>query len=155
MYLEIEGVDGESAIKAKAIDIESWSFGMAQQGSGHTGGGIGAGKVNIGDVSIMKRADKASPTLMLKCAKGEHIKKATITCRKAGGDPLIYYVVTMEDVLVTSSQTSGSNGSDTVSESLSLMFVKVKVEYQEQDEKGKAKGGKVEFKWNAAENKPA
>jgi type VI secretion system secreted protein Hcp len=152
MFIEIDGVDGDSKIKQKAIDIESWSFGATQASTGHRSSGSGAGKVNVQDVHIMKMADKASATLLLKCCKGDHIKKAKIVCRKAGGKAVDYYTIEMEDVLITSVQTTGSNGSDVVSESLSLNFGAFKLVHTEQKADG-SEGGKTECGWNIAENK--
>jgi type VI secretion system secreted protein Hcp len=152
MVLELDGINGESSILKNAIDIHSWSFGMNQTGTGHTATGSGAGKVAVQDINVMKNADKVSPTLMLKCCGGDHIKKGKITCRKAGGKPLDYYVIEIEDILITSVQTQGSNGGDLVSESLSLNFTKFKVIYTPQKADGSA-DGKVDMGWDISTNK--
>ncbi len=153
MFIEIDGVLGESAIKTNAIDIESWTFGMSQTGTSHVATGAGAGKVSVQDIHLNKKADKVSPTLMLKCCSGEHIKKAKITCRKAGGTkPLDYYVVELEDILISSVQTMGSNGNDLVSESISINFSAFKVIYTPQTSSGSGSGA-VEVAWDVAKNK--
>lgn len=153
MFLEIDGVQGESAIKTNAIDIDSWTFGMTQMGTSHTATGSGAGKVNVQDIHINKNACKVSPTLMLKCCEGAHIKKAKITCRKAGGTkPLDYYTVELEDLFISSVQTMGSNGNDTVSESLSINFSSFKVVYTPQTSSGSGSGG-IECAWDVSKNK--
>lgn len=152
MFLEIDGIQGESSIKQNAIDIESWSFGMNQTGTSHVATGAGAGKVSVQDIHIQKQADKVSPTLMLKCCEGTHIKKGKITCRKAGGKPLDYYVVELEDILISSVQTVGSNGSDLVNESLSINIGSFKVVYTPQKADGSG-GAPVEVAWDVAKNK--
>lgn len=153
MFLEIDGVQGESSIKQNAIDIDSWTFGMAQTGAGHVATGSGAGKVSVQDIHVNKSACKVSPTLMLKCCEGSHIKKAKITCRKAGGTkPLDYYVVELEDIFISSVQTMGSNGADLVSESLSIHFSAFKVIYTPQTATG-AGAGPVEVAWDVSKNK--
>ncbi|MGL4324729.1 MAG: Hcp family type VI secretion system effector [Beijerinckiaceae bacterium] len=153
MFLEIDGVQGESAIKTNAIDIDSWTFGMAQASTGHVATGSGAGKVNVQDIHINKQICKVSPTVMLKCCQGEHIKKAKITCRKAGGQkPLDYMVIDLEDVLISSVQVVGSNGNDIVSESMSINFSSFKVTYTPQQASGAA-GAPVECAWDVAKNK--
>ena len=43
---------------------------------------------------------------MLACASGEHIKKAVLTCRKAGKDQQEFLKFTFTDVLVSSYQTA-------------------------------------------------
>src|SRR6266542_976170 len=87
-FLKLEGVDGESAdSKHKGeIDVESWSWGESQSGTHGAGGGGGAGKVSMQDFHFVMKVNKASPKLMLACATGQHIKEATLTCRKAGKD---------------------------------------------------------------------
>jgi type VI secretion system secreted protein Hcp len=154
MFIELTGISGDSKIKANAIDIESWSFGATQQAQAHRSTGLGAGKVNVQDVHVMKIADKTSPTLLLKCCKGEHIAKAKITCRKAGGDaPVDYFTLEMEDVIITSVQNTGSNGNDLVTESLTLSFGAFKQIFTEQQTKGGGKGGSPECGWSIVENK--
>src|SRR5262249_20296840 len=85
-FLKIDGIDGESQDhKHKGeIDLLSWSWGEHQSGTHGAGGGGGAGKVSMGDFHFVMHINKASPKLMLACADGEHIRKAVLTCRKAG-----------------------------------------------------------------------
>jgi type VI secretion system secreted protein Hcp len=155
MFLELDGIKGDSVIKDGAIDVESWSFGMTQTGNAHTATGGGAGKVNVQDLHFMKKCDKSTPTLMIKCASGEHIKKGMLTCRKAGGKtPVDYWKLTFEDIIISSVQNTGSNGNDLVSESISFNFAQFKSEFTEQKEDG-SKGATTEMKWNIAKNKTA
>src|SRR5882724_7629013 len=130
MFLMLDGIKGESSDdKHKGeIDIESFSWGLAQQGSGQRGTGSGTGKVDVHDINITKRVDKSSPTLQLACANGKHITKGKLTLRKAGENPLDYLTVDLESILVSSYQVSGSNGGGIPSESIALNFVKVKTE---------------------------
>ncbi len=156
MFLDIEGeIGGESKDKAKKgqIDILAWSWGIANAGSFHTGGGGGAGKANFQDISCTKWIDKSSPILQLYCSNGDHFKKATLTVRKAGKNPLEYLIITMENVLITSVQTGGSGGEDKLTENVTLNFEKVEVKYTEQKETGD-KGDIKEFKWDIGANAP-
>ena len=138
MFLMLDGIKGESADdKHKGeIDIESFSWGLSQSGSGHRGSGSGTGKVDISDISIMKRVDKASPTLMLACANGKHIVKGKLTVRKAGENPLDYLTIDLDSILVSSYQLSGSDGGGTPTESVSLNFSKIKMSYYVQNATG-------------------
>src|SRR3954471_11793272 len=112
MFLKIDGVDGESKDKkhAKEIDVLAWSWGLSNSGSAHVGGGAGAGKVNVQDVSFTKWVDKTSPSLMLACCNGKHFDKATLVVRKAGESPLEYLIITLEELIITSISTGGSGG---------------------------------------------
>src|SRR5947199_2258086 len=98
-FLKLDGVDGESGdSKHKgSIEIHSFSWGATNHGSHSGGSGGGAGKVVMQDFHFTMSVNKASPKLMQHCATGEHIKKATLTVRKAGKDQQEYYVIKMED----------------------------------------------------------
>src|SRR5215475_10172636 len=102
IFLQIPKVNGESADTAfkQAIEVVSWSWGMTQSGTTHTGSGSGAGKVNVQDLSFTKYVDTSSPVLMQSCMNGTPFPSATLTMRKAGANPLIYLVITMTNVII-------------------------------------------------------
>jgi type VI secretion system secreted protein Hcp len=142
-FLKVDGIQGESkADKHKnEIDIESFSWGATQSGTFAAGGGGGAGKVSMQDFHFTMPVNKASPALFLSCAQGDHIKNATLTCRKAGKEQQEFLKVTMSDILVSSFQTGGHGGGDVVpTDQISLNFAKIEVEYKEQDASGKLTG---------------
>ena len=117
------------------------------------GGGGGAGKVDMQDFHFVMGANKASPKLMLACASGEHIKKATLTCRKAGKDQQPYMTVVMSDLLVSSFQTGGSaHGSEVPNDQISLNYAKIEWEYKEQKADGTL-GGAIKAGWDLKANK--
>ena len=146
-------VEGEAKDKAHKgeIDVLAWSWGLSNSGSAHVGGGAGAGKCNVQDLSITKYVDKSSPTLMLYCANGKHIDEALLVVRKAGENPVEYIKVKLTEVLVTSISTGGSGGEDRLTENVTLNFAKVNVDYTPQDDKGKA-GTAIPFGWDIAGN---
>jgi type VI secretion system secreted protein Hcp len=155
IFLKLGDIKGESADSkhAEEIDVLSWSWGMTQSGSMHVLGGGGSGKVNVQDVSLTKYIDKATPNLMAACCSGEHIPKATLTVRKAGGKEAVeYLIIEMEDVLVASVSTGGSGGEDRLTENIALNFSKFKVKYQPQDQTGAKKGGQITGGWDIAKN---
>lgn len=154
MFIRIGTLKGESRDKthAEKIDVLAWSWGVSNSGSAHTGGGAGAGKANVQDLSITKYIDKSSPALMLACCKGTHYDDAELIVRKAGDTPLEYVKIKLTEVLITAVSTGGSGGEDRLTENVTLNFAKVKVEYQEQDAKGAKKGGAVDMTYNVAEN---
>ena len=153
MFIKIKGIDGESkGVKHEGqIDVLAWSWGMSQSGSFHVGGGGGAGKVNVQDISLTKWVDIATPNLMLFCSNGAHIDEATLTVRKAGKDPLDYIVIKMKKVMVTSVSTGGSGGEDRLTENISLNFASVVLEYTQQNDKG-AKEKMIPYKWDIEAN---
>jgi type VI secretion system secreted protein Hcp len=154
-FLKIEGIEGESHDDKhkNEIDLQSWSWGESQTGTHSAGGGGGAGKVDMQDFHFVMHANKASPKLMLACASGEHIKKAVLTCRKAGKDQQPYMTVTMSDLLVASFQTGGSaNGNEVPNDQISLNYSKIEWEYKEQKPDGTL-GGAIKAGWDVKANK--
>ena len=154
-FLKIDGIDGESkdAKHKNEIDIQSFSWGETQVGTGHAGGGSGGGKVSMGDVQFnSKYLSKASPKLFLSCATGEHLKKAVLVCRRAGKDQQEYLNWTFTDVLISSYHTSGQEGGDSLpTESFSLNFTKIEIEYKEQKPDGSL-GGSTKAGYHVAES---
>ncbi len=154
-FLKIDGVEGESSDHKhkNEIQLESFSFGESQGGTMAFGGGGGAGKVQMQDFSFVMKVNKSSPKLFLKCAQGEHIKSAILTCRKAGKDQQEFYKVTFSDVLVSSFHTRGEGVSDVLPmESIALNFAKCEIEYKEQKADG-TMGGPIKTWYNLKENK--
>ncbi len=153
MFMKIADVKGEAADDKhkEEIDVLAWSWGFTQSGNAHTGGGAGAGKVNVHDLSFTKHIDKSSPDLYLSCCNGKHLGKAVLTVRKAGENPLEYLIITMEDVIISSISPGGSGGEDRLAENVSLNFARVKVDYTEQTAKG-GEGAKPKMGWDIAKN---
>ncbi len=153
-FLKIEGIDGEStdAKHKNEIDLESWSFGASNSGTmAHAGGG-GAGKVKFDDFHFAMKVNKSSPKLMLACANGEHIKKAVLTCRKAGKDQQEYLKFTFSDCLVSSFQQGGSSHGDIVpQDQISLNFAKIEQEYKAQKPDGTLDGA-IKAGWDLKQN---
>ncbi len=147
-FLKLDGVEGESQdSKHKGeIEIESFSWGAVNMGTASHGGGMGAGRVQMQDFNFTMRVNKSSPTLMLMCATGTHIKAAILVCRKAGKDQQEYLKVVFNDLLVSSYQTNGTGAAGVIPmDSIALNFSKVEFEYKEQKPDGSL-GGTIK-KW--------
>jgi type VI secretion system secreted protein Hcp len=156
MFIKIGNLKGESQDHKhkEEIDVLAWSWGMSQSGTTHIGGGSGAGKVNVQDLSFTKYQDKCTTDLMLACCNGKHFPEAKLVIRKAGEKPLEYLKITMTDLIITSVSTGGSGGEDRLTENVTLNFATVKVEYTEQDVRGGA-GAATEMGWHIAKNERA
>jgi len=153
IFAKIGDIKGESLDSKHKDEIEvlSYSWGVTNSGTISGGGGGGAGKATFHDLSIIHRVDKASPLLMKACATGTHLKEATITQRKAGKGQQEYFIVKMNDVIVTSVTFSGANG-QVPSESVTLAFAKVDLEYKPQKPNGQLDAG-IHFKYDLKANK--
>ncbi|WP_240097939.1 Hcp family type VI secretion system effector [Thermomonas flagellata] len=155
--LEIDGIKGESKDEKHKdkIEIESFSWGCSNTGSMGRGGGGGTGKADFQDLHFTKQCDKSSPLLVKAAATGEHIKKAVLTARKAGGKggQVEYLKVTLEDVMVSSYQTGGNAGSSSIPmDQFSLNYTKIKYEYFPQKADGSLEGA-VAAQYDRALNK--
>jgi type VI secretion system secreted protein Hcp len=153
IFLTLEGIKGESTDDKhkEAIDVLSWSWGLSNAGTFHTGSGGGAGKASFQDISLTKYIDKSTADLMYSCASGKHLSKGTLIVRKAGEKPLEYLIYTLEEILVSSVSTGSSEGQERATENISLNFSKVKMEYKIQDKSGSGKDGGT-FTWNIPAN---
>ena len=122
---------------------------MSNAGSAHIGGGAGAGKINVQDLTFTKWVDKATPKLALACCSGKHFKDATLVVRKAGEKPLEYLKIKMDTVFISSISTGSSGGEDRLAEHVTLNFSKVSLDYVPQDDKG-APGTAIPMTWDIA-----
>jgi type VI secretion system secreted protein Hcp len=154
-FLQIDGIEGESADKAhpKAVELLSFSWGVTQAegGSSAGGGGAGAGKATFQDFVFVARVSKASPKLFLACANGQHIKSALLTCRRSGGAPFEFLKIKLSDVVVSSYQVGGSSP-DPPLDQVSLEFGRLKAEYTPAWKSGKAEPA-VKAGWDLKANK--
>jgi type VI secretion system secreted protein Hcp len=153
MFIKIGAIAGESkdSVHKGEIDVLAWSWGMSNSGSTHMGTGGGSGKVNVQDLSFTKYVDSSSPALQLACMVGTHYDKATLTVRKAGGTPIEYIVIEMDELLISSVSTGGSGGEDRLTENVSLNFAKVTYTYTAQLDGG-GKGASTPYTYDIAAN---
>jgi type VI secretion system secreted protein Hcp len=138
-FLKLGDIKGEATDSKHKdeIEIESFSWGETNSGSSSVGGGGGSGKVVMQDFHFVKKLDKSSPVLFMNCATGMHIKEATLTARKAGGEQQEYLQVKMSDVLVSSYQVGGSGSGGVVpTDQVSLNFAKIEWNYKPQKPDG-------------------
>jgi len=143
-FIKIEGIQGASTSSKHKGEIEVLSFSWGIKNETSSGGGGGAGKATVSDVTFTKEVAKDSPALFVSVCKGEHHKEAVFTVeglsteRKAGREQS-FFKVTMEDVLISSVSLGGQDNSVPL-EQVSLSFAKVQLEYGD----GKGGGSAVE-----------
>ena len=156
-FLKIDGIDGESLQKGHEKELELMSFSWGEQNTGSFAGnqGGGSGKVSMQDFHYTIPVNKSTPKLFLACATGEHIKSATLTCRKAGKDQQEYLKWSFSELLVSSYQTGGTAHSDVVPlDQISINFTEAQIDYKEQKADGTL-GGAVTTKYNVKKQSSA
>jgi type VI secretion system secreted protein Hcp len=139
MFLKLDDIKGESQDKKHAgeIDVSAWSWGAAQMGASHGGGGSGAGKVQVSDLTITKFVDRSTPVLFQLCCSGKPIKKGVLVVRKAGGTPLEYVTITFTQAII-SSISQGAGSDDRIPETIAFNFASVQFDYVPQKADGSA-----------------
>lgn len=148
-----DGKDNNGKALKDQIELLAWAWSGAQSGTTHSSTGGGSGKVTLSDLSITKYVDLSSNEIVKHLCNGEHIPTGTLTVRKAGGaNPLIYYTIDMEELMVTSYSTGGGgDGMDRLTEQVALNFARFKITYKRQNEQG-GEAGKTQAGWNIPKN---
>jgi len=114
LFLDVDGVAGESTSNthAGAVDLLSFSWGGSNPlaiGSGS--GGAGVGKATVQELHFVSRVSKASPTLLSRVLSGQHIPGATFAIQRKNS-PQDFFKIQLKDVIVTSYQvTTAVDGS--------------------------------------------
>ena len=152
IFLKLDGIDGESTTKGHEKEIEVVSYDQqidsTVPSSGGVGGGGGAGKATFSGVRFRKLLDTASIPIALACASGLHIASARFAFRRA---PLDFYVVALEDVVVTHAGQCATTGAQSplefetlakssagaaLLEEVTMHFAKIRWEYRPMGPKG-------------------
>jgi len=110
-YLKISDCDGPvvQAPFAKQIHITGFTSRIQNLGTGSTGEGGGAGKIQFQPIQILKDLDKCSPVFFLAAARGDLIKTATITFAKSDvrGRETAFFQITLTNVRIVSVEATG------------------------------------------------
>jgi type VI secretion system secreted protein Hcp len=159
VYLKINGIKGESKDSAHEgwIEITSAHWGVVQPRSAtaSTAGGHTAERCEHHAVSLSKLTDVASPILMQTCSMGRTIPKAKLEFMRADGEgnPVKYYEVELENVIVANMEQLVSEG-NILHDSIGLRFSKIRWKYTQQNIAGGI-GGNTAGGWDLASNKCA
>ena len=79
--LQLDPVKGEDTAAPQNIEVESFSWGVSNASSTATGGGAGASKVNVQDLSVMKAAPRDAMSGM---ATGKRAAPVAVADGQAG-----------------------------------------------------------------------
>src|SRR5215470_15452393 len=111
IFLKLDGIAGESTTKGHEKEIEVVSYDQSIDATVITsgGGGSSAGKATFHGVRFRKLLDSASIPIALACASGLHIATARFAFRRAS-PALDFYIVALEDVLVTHAGQCATTG---------------------------------------------
>lgn len=152
-YIKIKGIPGESkdAKHAGWIDVLSWTYGVSQSSSMHSGGGGGVGKANFDALAFKHYVDKATPNLMQYCASGKHVGTVELSCCKAWDGSQEYMRIILSDCIITRAGPSGSLEDARVKESVNISYAQIKVKVKEQNANG-SMGAAITGTWDVKKN---
>lgn len=142
---------GESTVATHAGEIDvlslNWGVNSARTTTGTT-------TANASNLTLTKRVDKSSPTLMLAVFSGVHYPTAVLFVRNqtVSGTALDFFKITLTDIQINSYNTSASADGSLV-ETVSISFGTIKFDYQPQNADGTASGGVVSAGWNVTQNR--
>lgn len=158
LYLKLEGVTGESkdSKHKEEMELQSWSWGVANQGYYGQGSGGAKGKGSVQDVTIIKHVDKSSPELFKRCLNGQHTATGKLTAYKAAGDGsrVPYLQIELKKIFISGVNASGSGGEIVPTESVSMNFEEFRYIYTPQKDDG-APDAEVAFSYNLAQHEKA
>ncbi len=142
---------GESTVTNHGgeIDVLGFSWGVSAPRA-PTGGGTVTATANY--LTMTKRVDKASPTLMVAVFSGVHYPTAVLFIRNQAGTALDFFKVTMTDIVVNSYDTSAA-GDGSLLETVSISFGTIKFDFQPQNADGTANGAVISAGWNITQNR--
>jgi len=151
IFLTIKGIEGESTRIKDAIEVTHFSWQESQSGQTFQGESINAGTVEMSSVGITTTLSKASPKLLLHCAKGTFFKEgATLMFKKAVTDKDPYLKIVLTPVMVSHYEVGASTGG-IPTESFYLDFRKIEMEYKV--ESGGQPGGSIKGWYSLGEGK--
>lgn len=136
LFLKLDTIKGESTDSkhTEEIEIDSFSFGQASELGRDTG--QRAGRVSMQDFHFVMSLNKATPQLMLKCAKGEHIAEGLLTMRQVGGQQIEFLKIKFSDIIISSFQNAASEADIFPKDQFSLWFGKIEFSYYRQNATG-------------------
>ena len=161
IFLQFETSNGTHIIKGEStskdyedhINVLSWSWGLSNSGTTHSGTGGGAGKASFQDISLTKFIDIASPTLYTRVADGVYIAKGTLTVTATGATGQIKSTtLELNDILATSASLGSTDGEDRPTENMTLNFSKFTLTNYVVDPATGTSTAQTPFCWDIAKN---
>ena len=136
-------IKGESSTAGHVNDIgvRRWTWGVSAPTA--IGSTAATGRRQYKHLVIVKGLDSASTGLLSALATNDVVKEARLTLRKAGGEALDYYKMTLREARVTAVDLEvDEQGQPT--EIVNFAYTKIEIEYKPQQSSGQG-GGSTSF----------
>ncbi|NWA24994.1 type VI secretion system tube protein Hcp [Pseudomonas gingeri] len=151
-------IKGDSLLEGYAdkIEVMSYSHNVAMQVTNDVSNSERtSGKPHIGEFTLTKFIDSATPSINEYCCSGKPIAEVKVTvgrnAAESSGQLMPFIIYTLSNVVVSNVSVSGGAGGKPV-ETLSLNFTKIKWELTAQKDDG-TKEGTAASTWDLAANK--
>jgi len=123
------------------ITVHSWAWGMSA--SSALGSAQATGRRSYKNLTITKRIDSSSTSLMSVLATNDEVKEAKLSMRKAGEGQRDYFTIKLSNARVSAIDIECGEDGDAL-ERISFAFTKVEVNYELQQATGQ-RGGSTTF----------
>jgi type VI secretion system secreted protein Hcp len=124
-------VKGEASAEGHVDDIEVRSITWGVTSPTAVGSTAATGRRQYKHLSIVKGIDSASTSLLSALVTNDEVKEAKLTLRKAGGDALDYFVMTLGQARVVAIDL-GVDEQGHPTETVSFAYAKIDIEYKRQ-----------------------
>lgn len=120
------------------IVVQSWSWGLAA--SSALGSAQATGRRSYKNLSVAKRIDSATTSLMSVLATNDEVKEAKLSMRKAGEGQRDFFTIKLSNARVSSLDLECGENGDAI-ERITFSFTKVQVDYEAQQNTGQRGSG--------------
>ena len=135
-------IKGEANTEGHAddIDVHAWNWGVAAGSA--IGSTAATARRSYKHLVVSKGIDSASTGLLNALISNDEVKEATLTMRKAGGEALDYYRMTLKDARIVGVDVDVAPDGRPL-EKVVFAFTKIEIEYQRQQASGISGGACV------------
>lgn len=132
-------VKGESVTEGHVDDIvvQAWAWGVTANTA--IGSTASTARRSYRHLVVSKQVDAASTALMSALATNDEVKDATLTMRKAGGEALDYFRMSLSNARIVNLDIEVSAHGVPI-ERVTIAFTKIEVEYKRQQSAGLGTG---------------
>ena len=132
-------IKGEATTEGHAGDITIHSMSWGVGANTAIGSSQATARRQYKHLTVVKGIDSATTPLMSALVSNDEVKEAKLTMRKAGGDALDYFTMTLNNARVVSVDIDVGPDGDTI-ERIGIAFTKIEIEYQPQQGLGIGSG---------------
>lgn len=148
-FLSLSGIQGESTNEQHKNEIDILSYDTSVALPPSTEPNRPSSRLVCPPVTLMKNLDLASLVLAKKLVQGVHIPRGVLALQRAGANPSDYFILTMDEIVVSEFSQVTSADSSRVVEKVVLTARRYGFEYRPQSSTG-GQDGVIKIRWDCA-----